>query len=191
MKKLIPYCALLITICACADNTAQQAEVFEQQAQNKIKTLAKNLKQELSGAMQSGGPVAAVQTCNLKAQEITHALNNGISIKRTSLKLRNSKNAPDAWETQILNSFEEKLAEGTPIDQLTHSETIKTASGNTFRMMRAIPTQGLCLSCHGDKQTMSNELVSILEEAYPNDQATDYQVGQIRGAFSVTQNIEN
>ena len=191
MKKPILYCILLITVCACADNSAEQAEAFQQQAQGKIKSLATALKKELSSAMQSGGPVAAVQTCKLEAQGITDALNNGTRIKRTSLKLRNPKNAPDVWETQILNSFEYRLAQGTPIDQLTHSETIKTESGSTLRMMRAIPTQGLCLSCHGDKQTMSKELVSILEEAYPNDQATGFQVGQIRGAFSVMKNIEN
>ena len=58
-------------------------------------------------------------------------------------------------------------------------------------MMKAIPTQGICLTCHGDKQTMSEDLLSTLQQTYPNDLATDYQVGQIRGAFSVTQTIDN
>jgi len=47
------------------------------------------------------------------------------------------------------------------------------------------------LTCHGDKQTMSEDLLSTLQQTYPNDLATDYQVGQIRGAFSVTQTIDN
>ena len=191
MKQIIPYSLLLITICACTDNTPQLTEEFQQQAQTKIKTLATNLKQELTSAMQSGGLVAAVETCKLKAPEITHALNDNINIKRTSLKLRNPDNSPDAWEKQTLISFEQKLASGTPIEQLTHSEAIETEDGTTLRMMRAIPTQGICLTCHGDKQTMSEELISTLDKAYPNDQATGFNVGQIRGAFSVSQKIEN
>jgi len=191
MKKLIPFSLLLIAICACADNTSQQEEKFQQQAALKIKALANELKQALSASMQSGGPVAAVQTCKLEAPKITHALNDNLVIKRTSLKLRNPDNAPDAWEKEVLTSFETKLANGTPIDQLVHSETIKTENSTTLRMMRAIPTQGLCLTCHGDKQTMGEDLANALEESYPNDLATGFQAGQIRGAFSVKQTIEH
>lgn len=175
---------------ACADDSVKQDE-FKQQAVATIKQLASNLKKELSTSMQAGGPVAAVKTCNIKAPQITKALNNEITIKRTSLKLRNANNAPDAWEEQILNSFEKKLAEGTPADQLVHIEKINSTAGPAFRMMKAIPTQGICLSCHGDKLTMSEELTATLEQIYPNDLATDYKVGQIRGAFSVTQAIKN
>ena len=178
-----------MTMSACADNSQQ--EQFQQLASIKIKALAGNLKKELSSSMQSGGPVAAVQTCNIKAPQITEALNDSLTIKRTSLKLRNPNNAPDAWEKKILTAFQQKLAGGTPVEQLVHSEKIKTSSGTQLRMMRAIPTQGFCLSCHGDKQTMSKELAETLKQFYPHDLATGYQAGQIRGAFSVTQTIEN
>jgi len=190
IKFLISIFGVLILSYACADDSVQQDE-FKQQASATIKQLATNLKKELSNSMQAGGPVAAVKTCNIKAPEITEALNNKITIKRTSLRLRNPNNAPDAWERQVLNSFEKKLAEGTPADQLIHIEKLNTNAGSTFRMMKAIPTQGICLTCHGDKQTMSEDLLSTLQQTYPNDLATDYQVGQIRGAFSVTQTIDN
>lgn len=187
-KNPILFCVILISLYACTDDTAQQ-ESFNQSATAKIKQLAKGLKTELSTAMQSGGPIAAVKACNIKAPQITSQLNDELIIKRTSLKLRNPTNAPDAWEKQVLYSFEKQLSSGTPIEQLVYKEKIETEAGASFRMMRAIPTQGVCLTCHGDTNDMSDELTLALKQAYPNDLATGYQAGQIRGAFSVSQSI--
>lgn len=205
MKLILSITILLIVVSACSENNAQdnaqqegteindlaQIEKFKHQADLKIKQLSNELKIELSSSMQDGGPLAAVKTCKLKAPEIAHKLSNHLSIKRTSLKLRNTANAPDTWEQKVLESFEKQLASGLSADQLVYSEKITTDNGASFRLMRAIPTQGLCLTCHGDKQTMSEGLVNALQENYPNDLATGYQLGQIRGAFSVIQIINN
>lgn len=193
MKALILLLTFFTTLGACAQDTQQTVETFRQDAAAKIKTLGGSLKQELGAAMQSGGPVAAVEICQLKAPQITQDLNtsNNISIKRTSLKLRNPDNAPDAWERQVLESFEHKLAKGTPASELSHMESFKSDSTTTLRMMRAIPVQGLCLACHGDKNNMDPVLLEKLENLYPNDLATGYQTGEIRGAFSVSRIIEN
>ena len=199
MKILLFFLITSITLIACADNTDNQANIdnekFQQQASAQIKLLASNLKKELSSSMQAGGPVAAVETCKIKAPEITDNINsyseNNISIKRTSLKLRNPNNKPDAWEKQVLLSFEQQLAAGTPATDLIHIEQIKSNDSTQLRLMRAIPTQGLCLACHGDPNTMDKSLSEKLNKFYPNDLATGYQVGEIRGAFSVTQTIEH
>ncbi len=195
MKKLTLFLLFSFAVVACAADSNQLTEQFKQDAAMQIKALASNLKKELSAAMQAGGPVAAVEVCKVRAPEITQYLNdthnNNLSIKRTSLKLRNQSNAPDAWEKQVLTSFTEQLANGTPAEDLIHVEQIKSESNTTLKLMRAIPTQGLCLVCHGDKQTMSEDLVKAIELTYPHDKATGYQVGDIRGAFSVTQIIEN
>ncbi len=193
MKVLVLLLTFFTALVACAQDTQQAIETFRQDATVKIKTLASSLKQELGAAMQSGGPVAAVEICQLKAPQITHDLNasDDISIKRTSLKLRNPNNIPDAWERQVLESFEDKLAKGTPASELSHMESFKSESGTTLRMMRAIPVQGLCLACHGDENNMDPVLLGRLEKLYPNDLATGYQTGEIRGAFSVSRTIEN
>lgn len=192
--KLLSVSFILSVSISCADNQsdASLAE-FEKNASLKITALATGLKQELGASMQAGGPVAAINTCKIKAPEITDKLNSegSIQIKRTSLRLRNPNNVPDHWEQKVLNSFEEQLSSGTPINELVYSEKITNENQTRLRMMRAIPMQAICLSCHGDKQTMRKELVSALEQDYPNDLATGFSVGEIRGAFSVSKTISN
>ena len=49
--------------------------------------------------------------------------------------------------------------------------------------MRAIPTEALCLTCHGE--TLAPELAAAIAREYPNDQATGFKLGELRGAFRV------
>ena len=191
--KLFFTSIVFSALIACTDNQSNNLNEFEQDASLKIKSLATNLKKELGASMQKGGPIAAVNTCKIKAPEITNQLNDtdNIKINRTSLRLRNPNNAPDDWERNILMSFEDKLKSGTPIQELAYSEEITHDNITTLRMMRAIPMQPVCLSCHGDKKTMGEDLISSLDINYPNDLATGFSVGEIRGAFSVSKTIKN
>jgi len=191
--KLVLISLIISASISCADNDPHSLKEFEKNASLKIKALATNLKKELVTSMQAGGPVAAIKTCKIKAPEITEQLNSAdnVQIKRTSLRLRNPNNAADNWEHKTLTTFEEKLASGSPISELVYSEKITTGKHTILRMMRAIPMQPVCLSCHGDKQTMSKELISVLEQDYPHDLATGFSSGDIRGAFSVSQIISN
>jgi hypothetical protein len=49
--------------------------------------------------------------------------------------------------------------------------------------MRAIPTDAVCLTCHG--ATLAPELAAAIRRDYPDDAATGFSQGQLRGAFSV------
>ena len=59
------------------------------------------LGKELKSALETGGPVAALEVCNLKAPGVAEQAG------RTALKLRNAKNAPDDWEKSVLTRSEE------------------------------------------------------------------------------------
>ena len=50
--------------------------------------------------------------------------------------------------------------------------------------MKAIPTGGICLTCHGTG--LSPDIDAVLSQSYPHDLARGYEVGDVRGAFSVT-----
>jgi Protein of unknown function (DUF3365) len=141
---------------------------------------AGELKSSLKAAIKEGGFPQGVEACALKAPEIASANSQGQwTVARTSLKPRNPDNTPSAEQEKVLQGFEQALKEGQPIAKMMAISKDEKA----FHMMKAIPTQGLCLSCHG--QDLSAEVDSILQEKYPEDKATGYQEGDIRGAFSL------
>jgi len=51
----------------------------------------------------------------------------------------------------------------------------------TVGYVEPIFMQPLCVTCHG--QTIAPELAAKLGELYPNDQATGYVAGDLRGVF--------
>ena len=170
-----------------------QQEQFVAQSAELIKQLGGGLKKELGTAISKHGVPAAIQTCKIQAPIITaqsHA-DSPLTIRRTSLKLRNLNNAPDAWEINVLNKFEQQLAQGTPMEQLVFAEVTEQNGKKQRRFMRAIPTQDVCLNCHGEEKNLSADVKSMLNSEYPDDLATGFALGEIRGAFSVSQTIEN
>ena len=145
-----------------------------------IMAFAKNLKVALKQGMAEGGPVKAIEVCNTVSPAIaTAASSKEWQVSRTSLKWRNSDNQPDEWEKEQLIKFEEELASGVSSAALwAVQETNKEV-----RVMKAIPTQQVCLACHGEDLTP--EVSKKLKDLYPDDRATGFKVGQIRGAFSL------
>lgn len=154
-----------------------------------IQSFASSLQTELMTAMQQGGPTEAINVCQQRAPAIAAeiAAETGWAVGRTSLGFRNPGNAPDEWERNVLEGFDNAVARGEPASALSHHEVIENDSGKHFRFMRAIPTAGLCLTCHGSE--LPNEVTFALERLYPDDRATGYSEGQVRGAFSIIQRM--
>ena len=158
---------------------------YEKQSKISIKELAVNLKKSLKGVLKESGPIAAVEYCNIAALDITSDVSNknNIFIKRTSLKLRNKNNMPDRWEIDVLNNFEKRKKNGENIMSLSYQAVYKDNNKSFYRYMKAIPTGKVCLTCHGSN--IDPKLASKISELYPDDNAYNYKLGDIRGAFSV------
>ena len=141
--------------------------------------------------MQAGGPVAAIAVCNARAMPVTEkvAAEKGMQLSRVSLKNRNPANVPNDWQTAVLEGFEENKANGKDVTGLAWSETVDTGDGQEFRFMKAIPTGAVCLNCHGTN--IAPDVSKTLADLYPEDQATGFSEGDIRGAFVVTQKMSN
>lgn len=140
------------------------------------------LQPTLQQAMSEGGPVRAIAVCSEQAPQIAANLaqESGWSVTRVSLQPRNVSSAsPDDWERSVLQQFDQRQRTGEAGAELRASEVV----GGEFRYMQAQPTGPLCLTCHG--QNISEEVRSALAERYPNDQATGYEAGEIRGAISL------
>ncbi|MFO7953241.1 DUF3365 domain-containing protein [Thioalkalivibrio sp.] len=198
--KLAPLALGLIAFTAgsgyaSADNTPQlsQDDLQERIAANRdaIQKFASTLQGELMSAMESGGPTEAIQVCNERAPAIARDISaeTGIEIGRTSLKLRNQDNAPDRWERLTLQGFDAQHAAGTAAADLPpRFGVVESDDGEPqFRFMAAIPTGGACLTCHGSD--VSGDVKNALERLYPEDQATGFSEGDVRGAFTVTQEM--
>lgn len=155
-----------------------------------IKQLAGDLQTELKAAMQSGGPTAAIGVCNSRAIPITEMVSEqqGLQVSRVSLRNRNPANAPNDWQTAVLESFQQQKSEGKDVTTLAWSETVENNGGKEFRFMKAIPTGEVCLACHGT--TLAPAVSSVLAELYPEDRATGFSIGDIRGAFVVTRMLD-
>ena len=147
------------------------------------------LKGELGKAIASGGPVAAIEVCRSRAPEIAARLSqeSGARVSRTALRVRNPANAPDDRQRRVLEEFSAELAAGKAEGPLEAVLEIRRGDEVERRYMRAIPTDALCLTCHG--KTLAPELAAAIASAYPGDQATGFEQGQLRGAFSVTWNV--
>ena len=66
-----------------------------------------------------------------------------------SLRERNPKAVPDAWERAALEDFDRRAAAGESPATLEKAEVVVENGQKMQRYMRALPTQALCLSCHG------------------------------------------
>lgn len=183
MKKILFIVAALSANSVVAD----EYQEFTQQSQVAIKEFSGSLKGSLVTAMKSAGPVEAINVCNEVAPTIARELSKkyGMEIARTSLKVRNHTNAPDSWEENVLNIFEKRKLDGEPIKTLTFSEIITADGSQEMRMMKAIPTGEVCLLCHG--RNIADPVQASLNKLYPNDQATGFSLGDIRGAFTIRQ----
>jgi len=178
--------ALLVSGAASADYD-EMAEV--ERAEQAVAAFGKTLKTELMAAMQSGGPVAAIGVCNVRAPEIAGSLSveAAMVVSRTSLKYRNPDNAATDWQTAVLESFEARKQAGESLSTLTWSEVTTSGKWKEFRFMKAIPTGALCLQCHG--KTIAPPVAEKLAELYPEDKATGFSEGDLRGAFVVTRRL--
>jgi hypothetical protein len=175
--------SVMVSVASADDEIKSRA----QQSKQAVQEFAGQLKGELKSAMKSKGPIHAVDVCHKKAPEIAQQLSDkyGWEISRTSLKARNAGNQPDGWEKSVLEKFEQRKADGEDVKPMAHAEIVEADGTKQFRFMKAIPTGTVCLTCHGENITP--ELKAKIDELYPQDAATGFKQGDIRGAFSITQ----
>lgn len=170
---------------ALADEDVQakyQAEA-RKTAQEFLQKLGGVLKQQL----EAGGPESAIGVCKQVAPALAAEYSrDGRVVKRVSLKPRNQiQGVPDAWETQRLQNFDRALSEGKPVGEMEFAAVTEGPDGRWFRYVKAIPMQKMCLQCHGQPYQISEGVKALLAREYPEDQATGYSAGSVRGAISM------
>ncbi len=104
----------------------------------------------------------------------------GYQLRQISSKYRNPKNKPDEFEAKALGEFEKdsNLTEYKGVDKLNDQKVL--------RYLIPLHIEEACLKCHSAKETVPE----IIQEDYPEDKATDYTFGDLRGAISVAVPID-
>lgn len=179
---------LLLALALPATGSDNDALVAE--ARNLSKSFGGQLKQQLQQGMKQGGPLAALDVCNVQAPGIAQAVGDaaGWQVRRTSMKARNEDNRPDMWELTTMLEFEKQKELGGDIRKMESYTVVDTDNGRVYRYMKAIPTGGVCLTCHGD--SVSEEVLENIHELYPADQALGFKAGDIRGAFTLSKQLD-
>lgn len=183
-RTLLMLLSILIHIPFASKVVAEAEPDVQVQASNLIQAFSGELKSNLQKAIKEGGLINGIEVCSIKAPEIAAKNSqNNWQVKRTSLLVRNPLNKPTAAELKVLQAFESGKAGGKAIEELRYYRVEDQGKQRVHHLMKAIPTQALCLACHGAH--LSKDLQDVLRERYPEDQATGFKEGDIRGAFSL------
>jgi hypothetical protein len=184
MRKTLLAAALAAIVFAPA--FAQEGNVLPEVRQTAM-SMPPKLLEVLDAEIKKGGHAEAMVVCREKAPQMAKALSEakGVQIRRVSLKNRNPKAVPDAWERRVLEDFDKRTQGGEKPAGLETSEIVMEDGKRVFRYMRALPTQDLCLACHGTDDRLDKDVKAKLKELYPDDKAVGYSAAQIRGAITV------
>ncbi len=173
--RIVLLLAFAVILSGCSEEITQTQA--KSRAQNAFKEMAQELKTELGRALAEGGPREALEVCSLKAPELARKLSNrhGFSLGRSSHRLRNANNAPRAQVESYLARYSQRPTKEAPVEVVEGQES--------WVVVAPIPTAPVCLTCHGQVEQLSEELKAGLQEFYPADRATGFEVGDLRGVF--------
>lgn len=156
--------------------TPKVSETQRARAAALVGELKKSLLTAVSGALGQGAP-AAIEMCHAAAPSLTEAVSReGAIVGRATRKPRNGANEATGWQADALAYFENLHANKQP---LAGQSFAKILDGGRVAYAEPLVIQELCLTCHG--QTLAPEVQNALAAKYPNDRATGYELGDLRG----------
>lgn len=164
--------------------------VYREQGRFIAKSSFQALSSQLTGAIQTGGISYAVSFCNIEAVPIMDSMTAEFNadIKRVSEKNRNPDNSPDAFEQMLLDLFDQNLKNSGKAN-----DTVLLDLNNKLVYAAPILLAQLCLQCHGLIGTdISDENNSMIKKLYPDDKATGFVPGDLRGIWRIRfEHVEN
>ena len=173
---------ILGSVQASADTQPELTDTLTADCRLLVGEFKRELMGEFMPAMKDGGPVNAIGVCQTKAPAVAQRFSklDGWAMRRTALRTRNSANAADEFERAAL-----KALAADSVSEV--SQWVTDTDGHTqFRYLSAITMAKPCMACHGDPAAIDDSLKSVIARLYPNDKATGFEPGQLRGAFSIT-----
>jgi hypothetical protein len=169
---------------ACSEKTLPPSAVddaFITQANTLADAHQADLQQALMGAIAEVGPVGAIGVCETSAPALAAALSeeSGVEVGRIAKRHRNPGNGVPAELAALYDDLERQpMADGAP-------RFVSAVVADRQVVLRAIPMKDEpCALCHG--KSIAPEVTAAIKAAYPQDTATGFAAGELRGAFLVS-----
>ncbi len=188
-QRLRTICIALVTCLAVDSALAQRDDVtrLTEEGRKTADSLVQMIRSELVKAIDTSGPLRAIVVCKYSVPEITSNISrtSGWKVSRVALRPRNpALGAADAWEQRAILGFEQAVARGEK-EPFEAAEVVTEPAGKFFRYARALTLAPLCMTCHGPTENITEAVKAQLAAEYPNDRATGYKPGQVRGAVTI------
>ncbi|NJN26733.1 MAG: DUF3365 domain-containing protein [Cyclobacteriaceae bacterium] len=143
-------------------------------------TLGKNLQ----NAIARGGVEHAIAFCNLQAMPLVDSLSHKYhaNISRVSTKARNPADRPNDIESQLLEAYSYQWK-----DSIALKANVQALDEHRYLFTKPILIDNaLCLTCHGTLHNgLKEETLEFIKTKYPDDEATGYSLGDLRGMWSI------
>ena len=197
ITALTGFC-LIYTLASCQSRTSSDAEeeTVQSMSQQQLEAVVMErgkaiasasqqaLASNLKGAIQRGGIEEAFKFCNVQAMPITDSLSKAYdaTVRRATLWVRNPKDEATEVEREILEAYHAIMQAGE-----TPEPRVVDLDNDYVLYTQPIAIQnGLCLNCHGEVgQQVQQQTYELIQERYPEDQATGHQMGDLRGIWSI------
>jgi hypothetical protein len=142
------------------------------------------LSTNLVRAIREQGITNALAYCSERAYPLTAlvANTNQVRLQRVTHRPRNPINDVSRAELAVLREFQLALGRGEKPRPLVRAG----ANDNVVFYSPIVLTNPLCLQCHGAVGTdIQPATVALLARLYPQDQATGFRLGELRGMWRI------
>jgi hypothetical protein len=166
-----------------AAELTQDSASFAAQADAAALALMQTLVGQLTSALAEGGPAHAIAFCATAALPLTDSVASahGVAMQRVTDRTRNPANAADADDRAVMAAFAGTLQAAGSLPQYH----VRRSADGEWRYYRPLLVGALCVQCHGPEDRLTPEVVRVLREQYPRDEATGYAEGELRGVLRV------
>lgn len=166
----------------------EDLSAYKEKSGEFVEATQKVLASNLIGAIQEKGTEGALEFCNIRAIPLTDSMAVELQahIKRVTDQPRNPDNLANELELEYIRSAKSDLSEGNEVTPAIHY-----TNGKVFGYYPIITNQ-LCMQCHGNTNSQINQAtLEKLKTLYPDDQATGYDVGELRGIWVVEMEVRS
>lgn len=172
--------SLMLTVSGCRQSQSDQ-EIIEEGAAISGQFL-KALMAELNAEIQNNGVPAAIDYCSLHAIPITDSISRAeqVEISRVSHMFRNPSNAANKREVEMIEKYISQQRQGEEL-----LPQVVTEKGQKIYYGPILLAAPLCLSCHGPYENIEADVKNALNNKYPNDQAVNFNLNEVRGMFKI------